>query len=58
VNDTLLFGWKEIARFIGCSVDTAKRYWKQGMPVYRVTDRGAMQGIPGDIVKWLRKRKK
>jgi predicted site-specific integrase-resolvase len=57
MNDTLLYGWKEIAKFIGCSVATAKRYHRKGLPLYRMEKNGTVQGIPGDILDWLRTRK-
>ena len=56
MNDALLFGWKRIAQFVGCSVDTVKRYHRQGMPLYRGPT-GTWQGVPDDIVAWLRKKK-
>jgi hypothetical protein len=58
MNNTLLYGWKEIARFVGCSVTTAKRYHRKGLPLYRTEKNGTVHGIPGDIVRWLRRRKK
>ena len=33
MQETILFGWKQIAGFLGVNVKTAKRYAQIGMPV-------------------------
>ena len=48
-----LSGWKEIARYIGRSVRTTKRYYYlYSMPVHRVPP-GSVHAIPFELDKWM-----
>jgi PAS domain S-box-containing protein len=48
----VLVGWKEIAAYLGCSVATAARRERDGLPVFR--SGGQVRAFPGDIDKWLK----
>jgi len=47
-----LGGWKEIAAYLGCSVATAARRERDGLPVFR--SGGQVRAFPGDLDKWLK----
>jgi len=50
-----LYGWKSIARFMGCNLTTAKRYhYRFGMPILRAPN-GTIIGLPELITQWLLK---
>jgi PAS domain S-box-containing protein len=48
----VLVGWKEIAAYLGCSVATAARRERDGLPIFR--SGGQVRAFPGDIDKWLK----
>jgi PAS domain S-box-containing protein len=48
----VLVGWKEIAAYLGCSVATAARRERDGLPVFR--SGGQVRAFPGDVDKWLK----
>lgn len=48
----VLVGWKEIAAYLGCSVATAARRERDGLPVFR--SGGQIRAFPGDLDKWLK----
>jgi hypothetical protein len=52
----LLVGWTRIAKYLQCSVATAKRREREGLPVVRVG--GAVCALPEDVDVWLGKRGK
>lgn len=48
-----LFGWKEIAALLERSVDTARRYAREGdLPVRRV--RGRIEARRDELLEWWR----
>lgn len=48
-----LYGWKEIAGFMKCSIRTAKVYHYQfGMPIL-LSPGGGRIGLPEQITPWL-----
>jgi hypothetical protein len=49
-----LMGWARIAGFLGCSVATAKRRAREGLPIVRVG--GVVCALPDDIDVWLERR--
>lgn len=57
VNDALdvLWGWDEIARFLGISCKTAQRMEKKGMPVVRPNN-GMVMIRKHYLVSWLEDR--
>ena len=49
----LISGWKNIARFCGVSIRTAKRYhYKYSMPIFR-WPAGTPVVIPSLVIEWL-----
>jgi len=50
----VIMGWTRIAEFLGCSVATAKRREREGLPVVRVG--GVVCALPEDIDAWLKSR--
>lgn len=46
----VLMGWTRIADFLDCSVATAKRKEREGLPVVRVG--GAVCCFPEDVSAW------
>jgi PAS domain S-box-containing protein len=48
----ILIGWKEIAEYLGCSVATAIRRERDGLPVFR--SGGQVRAFHSDIDKWLK----
>jgi PAS domain S-box-containing protein len=48
----ILIGWKEIAEYLGCSVATAIRRERDGLPVFR--SGGQVRAFHADIDKWLK----
>ena len=50
----VIMGWTRIAEFLGCSVATAKRREREGLPVVRVG--GVVCALPEDVVFWLKGR--
>ena len=56
MTNRILYGWKSIAEYMGCSICTAMRYRDQfGLPVKTVSGR-VMISIEM-VEEWLRKRK-
>jgi PAS domain S-box-containing protein len=51
----ILTGWKEIAEYLGCSVATAARREKQGLPVFH--SGGQICAFPEDIIKWFKRQR-
>jgi len=54
--DDRLDGWKEIARFIGRTVRTARRRGKAGMPIYKLPT-GGVFAYKSEIRAWERKHR-
>ena len=50
----VIMGWVRIARFLGCSVATAKRREREGLPIARVG--GVVCALPEDVDRWQRSR--
>jgi hypothetical protein len=50
----ILMGWTRIAAFLDCSVATAKRREREGLPVVRVG--GVVCALPEDIDVWMARR--
>lgn len=48
----VIMGWTRIADFLGCSVATAKRREREGLPVVRVG--GVVCALPEDVDIWLK----
>lgn len=56
MTEGLLYGWKDIARFIGCSSKTAYRYYKhQRMPIRFLGIKPVAEREK--ILDWYRKHK-
>ncbi len=51
-KDKILLGWKEVADYLGCSVATAARREKDGLPVFR--SGGQVRAFEDDIDNWLK----
>jgi PAS domain S-box-containing protein len=51
-KDRILLGWKEVADYLGCSVATAARREKDGLPVFRTG--GQLRAFEDDIDNWLK----
>jgi hypothetical protein len=54
-GSNILVGWKQIAVYLGCCVDTARSYAKDGMPVHRYRNRVRASKV--EIERWLLKGK-
>jgi hypothetical protein len=53
-----LYGWKDIADFCGCTVETArKKVMNHGLPVYRDPDKKPI-ALRLELNDWLKKCKK
>ncbi|HUV87390.1 MAG TPA: hypothetical protein VMX79_09785 [bacterium] len=52
----VLMGWTRIADFLECSVATAKRKEREGLPIVRVG--GAVCCFPEDVVAWRKGRRR
>lgn len=50
----VLMGWTRIADFLDCSVATAKRKEREGLPIVRVG--GAVCCLPEDVATWRKGR--
>lgn len=50
----VLMGWTRIADYLDCSVATAKRKEREGLPIVRVG--GAVCCLPEEIVAWRKGR--
>ena len=50
-----LWGWEEIARFLGISCKTAQRLEKKGMPIRRPND-GMVMIRRTRLLSWLEER--
>jgi len=48
----VLWGWEEVARFLGISCKTAQRLEKKGMPVQRPND-GMVMVRKCHLLEWL-----
>lgn len=46
-----LYGWKDIADYVGCSVTTIKRYAKLGLPVNYLWKKPTAK--PDKIDEWI-----
>lgn len=56
MTDRLLVGWKEIARFLGCSDETARRLEAEHkLPIYRPSPR-RVYAYESELRKWLKRR--
>lgn len=53
-----LYGWKEIAGYVGCHVTTARRYVKRNHLPIRILPNGKAVGIPKEMDEWIRNVKK
>lgn len=52
-----LDGWKEIAEAVGCSVDTAQRYYaRDALPVAKVGPSGRVIASRSEIEAWKRRQ--
>lgn len=52
----VLFGWKSIAEYIGCSITTAQKYSKEKkLPVNKIGRKPTSD--TERILKWIRKQK-
>ena len=51
-DSPILSGWKAIAEYLGCGIDTARKYQGQGMPV-RTLDGGLALSSKDAIHKWV-----
>ena len=49
---SLLRGWKEIAAYLKCTRQTAEKYYKAGMPAYKVA--GTMYADPQELDMWIK----
>lgn len=49
-----LNGWKAIAQYCECSIETAKKRCKSGMPV-RKPPSGGVVALPYEIDQWIKK---
>ncbi len=52
-NARTLIGWKEIAFYLNCSLSSARRREREGLPVFRVG--GSVRASTRDIDSWIRK---
>lgn len=50
----IIMGWARIAKFLDCSVATAKRREREGLPIVRVG--GVVCALPEDVDSWLKSR--
>ena len=52
----VLYGWKEIAHYMGCGIRTAQRRQREGLPVKRITEgpRAHVIALSDEIDMWLR----
>lgn len=50
-SERLLIGWKQIAAYLRCSIATAERRARDGLPVFRVG--GSVRAHADDIDRWL-----
>lgn len=51
-----LFGWKDIANFVGCSVKTIQHYAAdEELPVYKIKEEKPA-AIKEELNKWLREK--
>jgi PAS domain S-box-containing protein len=48
-----LIGWKEIASYLNCSLSSARRREREGLPVFRVG--GSVRASTRDIDSWIKK---
>jgi len=52
-----LYGWKDIAEFVGCDMKTAKKLaTEEKMPVYKIRPRKPA-AVCEEITNWLKKHK-
>jgi hypothetical protein len=52
----VLMGWTRIADYLDCSVATAKRKEREGLPIVRVG--GAVCCLPEDVITWRKGRRR
>ena len=53
-----LYGWKDIAEYVGCSVKTTQRYAKENrLPIRRLLE-GKPVAQPKEIDVWIKSLKK
>jgi len=50
-NGTLLIGWNKIAAYLNCSVSSARRRAKEGLPTFRVG--GSVRAYAAEIDRWI-----
>jgi len=49
-----LYGWKDIAAYIGCDITTAQKYAKEfKAPVWKIPETKKVVSIPSELNKWL-----
>jgi hypothetical protein len=54
LKDGWLYGWQDIADYVGCSVKTARRYAKHyHLPIRRFPSK-KLFAVPSDLDKWAR----
>lgn len=48
-----LYGWKDIALYIGCDIKTAQKYVSDyQIPIHRFPDKKKIFAIPAEIDRW------
>jgi PAS domain S-box-containing protein len=50
-NGTLLLGWNKISAYLNCSVSSARRRAKEGLPIFRVG--GSVRAYAAEIDRWI-----
>jgi len=54
-----LYGWKDIANYIGCDVVTVRKYVSESkFPIHRFPNKNKIFGIPSEIDQWGMRCKK
>lgn len=54
-----LYGWKEIAEFVGCDMKTVQKYViETKFPIHRFPGKNKIFAIPSEIDRWGLKCKK
>jgi len=53
-----LYGWKDIAQYVGCDVCTVRKYViKNNLPIYRLPN-GKPIAMPDEMDRWIKNLKK
>jgi hypothetical protein len=48
-----LYGWKDIAQYIGCDIKTVQKYVAEyKIPIHRFPDKNKIFAIPSEIDSW------